>query len=120
MKMKPLKALKGYIRDLANLQLHILLTEEDNVIVARCLDFSVSSHGDNEEDALASLSDSIKNYLTYAISQGAINEIIDPEEEMLWEIYKNLELQKESLIIKDLADSLKKNMLKEVTYAESS
>lgn len=54
--MKPLKALKGYIKNLDNFELHILLTKEDDVIVARCLDFSVSSHGDNEKDALASLS----------------------------------------------------------------
>jgi len=44
-KMKPLKALKGYLKNWDNFQLHILLTKEDDVIVARCLDFSVSSHG---------------------------------------------------------------------------
>src|SRR3989339_1441133 len=43
--------------------LHILLTEEDKVIVARCLDFTVSSHGQTEKDALQSLGEAIKEYL---------------------------------------------------------
>ena len=45
--MKLLKALTGMVDNLSGLNLHILLTEEDSVIVARCLDFSVSSHGEN-------------------------------------------------------------------------
>ena len=40
--------------------LHILLTKEDDVIVSRCLDFTVSSHGKDEKEALNSLADSIK------------------------------------------------------------
>ncbi|MDM8548912.1 hypothetical protein QUF72_02495 [Desulfobacterales bacterium HSG2] len=85
--MKPSKALIGTIKDLFGSYLHILLTEEDHVIVARCPDFSVSSHGDDEQDALASLSDSIADRLGYAIQQGAFDEIIDPEEEMFWNIF---------------------------------
>ncbi len=67
--MKPLKALTGMVNNLPGLNLHILLTEEDGVIVARCLDFSVSSHGKNEEDALASLSGSIADYVVYAVGR---------------------------------------------------
>ena len=33
--MKPIKALTGSIKSIPNLHLHILLTEEDDVIVAR-------------------------------------------------------------------------------------
>ena len=29
--------------------LHILLTREEDVVVARCLDFTVSAHGKNEK-----------------------------------------------------------------------
>ena len=29
--------------------LHVLLTKEDGVIVARCLDFTVSSHGEDQK-----------------------------------------------------------------------
>jgi len=97
--MKSLKALIGSIKSIPDLHLHILLTEEDDVIVARCLDFSVSSHGESEEDALAALSDSIKDYLDYALNRGALNETIDQEEDILWEIYRKIELQNESLSI---------------------
>ncbi|MBI5328832.1 MAG: hypothetical protein HZB80_11190 [Deltaproteobacteria bacterium] len=115
--MKPIKALTGSIKSISQLHLHILLTEEDDVIVARCLDFSVSSHGESEEDALEALSDSIKDYLDYALNRGALNEIIDPEEDMLWEIYRKMELQNESLSIKERADILKVDKTKEVIYA---
>jgi hypothetical protein len=43
--------------------LHILLTKENDSVVARCLDFTVSSHGIDEKDALNSLADSIKEYV---------------------------------------------------------
>ena len=39
--------------------LHILLTKEDNVVVARCLDFTVSVHGQNEKNAMKSLTEAI-------------------------------------------------------------
>ena len=32
--------------------LHILLTREDDVIVARCLDLTVASHGNDEREAM--------------------------------------------------------------------
>ena len=115
--MRPVKALKGYIENLPDLQLHILLTEEDDLIVARCLEFSVSSHGENEGDALASLSDSISDYFDHALKQGALNEVIDPEEDKFWEIYKKLELQGEFQTIKNSADILQVNKIKEVVYA---
>ena len=54
--------------------LHILLTKEDNVIVARCLDFTVSSHGKDEKDALKSLADSVKEYVLTAVENDAIDD----------------------------------------------
>ena len=115
--MKPIKALVGSIKSIPGLHLHILLTEEDDVVVARCLDFSVSSHGESEEDALVSLSDSIKDYLDYAVKRGALSEIVDPEDDMLWELYRKIEMQNESLSINERADILKTGKIKEVTYA---
>lgn len=115
--MRPIKALKGCIEDIPGVDLHILLTEEDNVIVARCLDFSVSSHGENKDDAIASLSDSIKDYLGHASKIGALNEVIDPAEDNLWEIYRNLELQEESTTLKKRADILKVGKIKTIIYA---
>lgn len=115
--MTILKALTGSIENLPFLRLHILLTKEDDVIVARCLDFSVSSHGENEEEALNSLSDSVKDYLNYAIENGSLDRIIDPEENELWEIFRKLELQIELSDIKENADILKSKKIKEITYA---
>jgi len=46
--MKTLKAMRIKIKigDLwVSPNLHVLLTKEDDVIVVRCLDFTVSSHG---------------------------------------------------------------------------
>lgn len=115
--MKPLKVLTGSIKNMPHLHLHILLTEEDDVIVARCLDFSVSSHGEDEEDALASLTESIKDYLNYALEQEAFSEIINPEDDKLWEMYRKLELQNESLSFQEKAKSLKIGKIEEVVYA---
>ncbi|HHT9145695.1 MAG TPA: hypothetical protein ACFYD4_08470 [Candidatus Wunengus sp. YC61] len=112
-----LKALTGNIENLPFLRLHILLTKEDDVIVARCLDFSVSSHGNDEADALNSLSDSIRGYLDYAVEHGALDEIIDPEEDRFWEAFRKSELQDELLNIKENIDILKTKKIKEVTYA---
>ena len=115
--MTILKALTGSIENLPFLRLHILLTKEDDVIVARCLDFSVSSHGENEEDALNSLSDSIRDYLDHAIEHGALDEIIDPDEDKFWEAFRKSELQEELLNIKENIDMLKTRKINEVTYA---
>ena len=115
--MKPIKALIGSIENIPFLRLHILLTKEDGVVVARCLDFSISSHGENEEDALDSLSGSIMDYLDYAVEQGAIDTIIDPEEDSLWEIFRKLELDDESLKFKEEAKTFKFKGIEKVIYA---
>ena len=115
--MKPIKALRGNIENIPHLHLHILLTSEDGVVVARCLDFSVSSHGENEKEALVSLSSSIKDYIEYALKHDSASEIIDPAADEYWDVYKKLELQDEALRIKENADTLKADRLKEVIYA---
>ncbi len=116
--MKPLKTLSATIKSIPGLDLHILLTEEDGVIVARCLDFSVSSHGENEEDALASLNDSIKDYLDYALQQEAYQDIIDSDEEEFWNLYRKQKLLEESVSIKRNAELLKNiYRISEVCYA---
>ena len=117
MEMNPIKALTGTIKDFPGLYLHILLTEEDGVIVARCLDFSVSSHGENEEDALASLSDSIADYLDYAFSRNAFNEVIDPEEDLFWHVFYKQKLKDESEIIQKNIPFMKAAGVPEICYA---
>lgn len=115
--MKPIKALIGSIESIPFLRLHVLLTKEDGVVVARCLDFSISSHGENEEDALDSLSDCITDYLDYAVAQGAIDTIIAPEETSLWEIFRKLELEGESLKFREEAKTFEFKGIKKVIYA---
>ncbi len=115
--MKPIKTLTGTIKNLQGLQLHILLTDEEDVIVARCLDLSVSSHGDNEEDALASLSDSIADYLDHAVKNDALSEIIDPEDELFWVLFRKQKLTEESEKIQGNANVLKSTGKVEICYA---
>ena len=71
--------------------LHVLLTQEDSVIVARCLDFTVSSHGENERDALQSLGDAIKEYLLTAIEENAMDVIFDPAQNKYWRMFNEIE-----------------------------
>ena len=58
--------------------LHILLSKENDVVVARCLDFTVSSHGKDEKGALKALADSIKEYVLTVVENDAIDTIFDP------------------------------------------
>jgi len=86
--------------------LHILLTKEDDVIVARCLDFTVSTHGKDEKDALKSLADSVKEYVLTAVENDAIDAIFDPANGKYWRMYNELEAK---LSISKLKRSLKKS-----------
>lgn len=76
--------------------LHVLLTEEDDVIVARCLDLTVSSHGKDEENAIESLADAVKEYVLTAIEDSALNTIYDPAHSKYWRMFNELEA-KESM-----------------------
>ena len=64
--------------------LHILLTREDDVIVARCLDLTVSSHGNDERDALESLTEAVKEANLSAIENDVIGEIYEPAHSKYW------------------------------------
>jgi hypothetical protein len=92
--MKSLKAerIKIKIGDIwESPNLHILLTQENDIIVARCLDFTVSSHGTDIKDALDSLADSIKEYILTALENDAINTIFDPAHGRYWRMFNELE-----------------------------
>ena len=71
--------------------LHILLTKEDNVVVARCLDFTVSAHGQDEKDAMKSLTEVIKEYVITAIENDAIESIYDSAHSKYWRMYNEIE-----------------------------
>ena len=76
--------------------LHILLTKEDDVIVSRCLDFTVSSHGKDEKEALESLADSIKEYVLTAVENNSIETIFDTAHSKYWRMYNELEAKQSS------------------------
>ena len=86
--------------------LHVLMTKEDNFVIARCLDFTVSSHGKDEDDALKSLADSIKEYVLTAVENNAINTISDPAHSKYWRMYNELEAKQLNIKMKR---SLKKS-----------
>ena len=85
--------------------LHILFSREDEVIVARCLDFSVSSHGKDEKEALASLVDAIKEYILTAVENDAVDVIYDPAHSKYWRMFNELET-------KAMGNQLKKSLKK--------
>lgn len=85
--------------------LHVLLTEEDDVIVARCLDFTVSSHGEDEKKALEALGESIREYILTAVEDNAIENVLDPAHGKYWRMYNELEAKQ---VRKGLKKSLRK------------
>ncbi len=76
--------------------LHILLTKEDDVIVSRCLDFTVSSNGKDDKEALESLADSIKEYVLTAVENNSIETIFDTAHSKYWRMYNELEAKQSS------------------------
>ena len=89
--------------------LHILLTKEDDVIVARSLELTVSSHGSNEDDALRSLADAIKEYILTAVEKEAIDTIFDPAHSKYWRMFNELES-------KQAMGKLKKSLKRTLRY----
>ena len=86
--------------------LHILLIKEDDVFVARCLDFTVSSHGEDEKDAIKALADCVKEYVLTAVENNAIDNIFDPAHGKYWRMYNELEAKQS---ISKMKRSLKKS-----------
>jgi len=111
--MKALKAMRIKIKigDLwLSPDLHVLLTKEDNVFVARCLDFTVSSHGEDEKDALKSLAEAIKEYILTSIENDNIENLYDPAHNKYWRTFNELEAKQ---ICKNFKRSLSKSILME-------
>ena len=92
--MKAIKALRAKFK-VNNFwespSLHILLTLEDRVIVARCLDFTVASHGNEEKEAMNSLTEAVKEYILTALENNVINAIYDPAHGKYWRMFNELE-----------------------------
>jgi len=87
--------------------LHVLLTKEDGVVVSRCLDFTVSSHGKNEQEALDSLALAIKEYILTAVENNAIDTLFDPAHGSYWRLYNELEAKQ---TMSKIRSSLKRSL----------
>ena len=92
--------------------LHVLLTKEDDVIVARCLDFTVSSHGKDHKDALKALAEPIREYVLTALEHNAINTISDPAHGKYWRMYNEMEAKQVMSTLKKSLD----NSFKSIPY----
>ncbi len=90
--------------------LHVLLTDEDDVIVARCLDLTVSSHGLDEKDAIESLADAVKEYVLTAIEDSAVNTIFDSAHSKYWRMFNELEArQSKSSLRRSIGKTVRAN-----------
>jgi predicted RNase H-like HicB family nuclease len=86
--------------------LHILLTQEDDVVIARCLDFTVSSHGQDEQDALRSLANAIGEYIATAVESGALDSVFDPAHGKYWRMFDEAESRKSMTILRQSLERL--------------
>ena len=92
--MKAIKAIrvKFKVNDIwESPALHILLTREDNVIVARCLDFTVASHGNDEREAMNAITEAAKEYILSALENNIIDAIYDPANGRYWRMFNEME-----------------------------
>lgn len=87
--------------------LHILMTHEDDVVVARCLDFTVSSHGKDEQEALASLAEALREYILTAVENRSVDTIFDPAHGKYWRMYDEAEARKS---MKAIEESLQRSL----------
>ena len=111
--MKAMKAMRIKIKigDLwVSPDLHVLLTREDGVFVVRCLDFTVSSHGKDEKDALKSLAEAIKEYILTSIENSNIENLYDPAHNKYWRVFNELEAKQ---LYRNFKRSLAKSILME-------
>ncbi|CAN2039206.1 Type II toxin-antitoxin system HicB family antitoxin [Candidatus Magnetomoraceae bacterium gMMP-15] len=105
--------------------LHVLLTDEDDVIVARCLDFTISSHGENIKDALKALAEAVKEYILTSIEDSNLDNLYDPAHNKYWRTFNEQEARQgyiklKSSLLKSTVISSPKELAKmtaEVSYA---
>ncbi len=112
--MKAIKAIRAKF-NIGNVwvspHLHILLSQEDEIMVARCLEFTVSSHGNDEREALDGLAGVVKEYIFSAIENDAANTIFDPAHSKYWRMFNELE-------VKQAKEKLRKSLKKSITSIE--
>ncbi|MBI3923185.1 MAG: hypothetical protein HY318_17325 [Armatimonadetes bacterium] len=97
-KPKGLKALRCKLRlddTWESPPLHILVTAEDELTVASCLDFTVATHGDTIDEALEDLKAMLAEHVRDYIDRGIPEKLIRPDAEEYWKLFYKLELRSE-------------------------
>ncbi len=89
-------------------QLHVLLTKEEGVVVARCLDLTVSSHGENKNEAIEALGEAIKEYILTAIEEKSLELFNDPAQNRYWRMFNEIEAKS---ALKSLKQSVDKSLI---------
>lgn len=65
-------------------KVHIIVDKEDDLFSAHCLEFDLVGEGSSIEEAEKSIVNNIVNYVTFAISKGLFNKIINPAPPEYW------------------------------------
>ncbi len=63
---------------------HVIIEKDDDLYSAHCLEFDLVGEGDTIEAAQESILDNIKNHISFAISKGLFEKIIDPAPPEYW------------------------------------
>jgi hypothetical protein len=77
-----------------------LLIREDDLIVARCLDLTVSSHGSGQRDVVNSLTEAVKETILSAIENNVIGEIYNPAHSNYWRMFNEAEAKQNNSQLK--------------------
>jgi len=83
------------------IKVNIIIEKEDELFSAHCLEFDLVGEGNTVEDAEKSIINNIVNYITFAISKGLFNKIINPAPPEYWNKLIHSELRKPISITPD-------------------
>ena len=64
---------------------HVIIKKDDDIYSAHCLEFDLVGEGDSLEMAENSILNNIVNYITFAISKGLFDKIINPAPPEYWD-----------------------------------
>ncbi len=66
------------------INVHVIIEKEDDLYSAHCLEFDLVGEGETIDQAQESIVSNIINHITFAISKGLYDKIIDPAPPEYW------------------------------------
>lgn len=66
------------------INVYVIIEKEDDLYSAHCLEFDLVGEGETIDQAQESIIDNIINHITFAISKGLYDKIIDPAPPEYW------------------------------------